>query len=522
MATLVRDILEDIKKKQSTFEQHKDLKVIAQCQEQLKEFLKDSPDNPEILFQYAVSEVQLGNQGVAVSLFRRVLSYWPANPHVWSNLGCAERAIHRIDKARDFFGKAISLGHNGDHYNNMASTYINEASPEVGIEFARKAMRLRPDDPKPFWNYSLLSLEMENWAEGFGHYDYGFGSGEREMRYYIRTKKEDKSPDLPMWDGRPNVNLILWDEQGLGDRLMVANCIRKLQHLNLNIIFECHPRLIEIYRLAFPWIQRFETTVKKSQIKWPKAHKVSRESWFKISTMSLMRLFWSQGEFDKRPYIFADQARIGRYKKEFQSYGPPPYIGLSWMGGARKTNTKYRSLKLGWFKEMIKQVGGTWISLQYHQEAKEKVERFRAETGLTIRHCDGAQKKPYIETLAALSALDYCVTAANSVVHTLGAAGLPGAVLVPKKKAWRYVSGPHLPWYHDNLFQIHQKEHGDWSATLVECVEHLKRRLNGHTLQTMQQVSSTERPGSSTILQEVPRGVHESVETEAQQITPGS
>jgi hypothetical protein len=123
-------------------------------------------------------------------------------------------------------------------------------------------------------------------------------------------------------------------------------------------------------------------------------------------------------------------------------------------------------LKLGWFKDVIKQAGGTWISMQYHEDAKEKVERFRKETGLPIYHCDGVQEMDYDYTLAALAAVDKTFTCCNTVVHTCGAAGLPCTVFVPRKRAWRYPAGPYFPWYSDNVMMLHQTEHQNWQDVI--------------------------------------------------------
>lgn len=264
------------------------------------------------------------------------------------------------------------------------------------------------------------------------------------------------------------MRLALWDEQGLGDRLLAANLLRKLEGQPLEVIVECHPRLEAIYRRSFPWVPHIYPTSKDEHIDWPVALKPDA----KCAVMSLAKFYWSSGEFDRSPYLVVNQELRHAYRQEFERLGPPPYFAFSWQGGAVKTNTKYRSLKLGWFKDLIAS-GGTWISMQYHPEAVGKVERFRAETGLPVFHCGAAQETNYDHTLSALAAADHTITACNSIVHTCGGAGLSCWVLVPKRRAWRYPAGQSFPWYGDHIRMFHQHADLDWTGVMNEVREAL-------------------------------------------------
>lgn len=264
------------------------------------------------------------------------------------------------------------------------------------------------------------------------------------------------------------MRLALWDEQGIGDRLLAANLLRNLKDLEIEVVLECHPRLESIYRRSFPWIPYIYPTSKDERIDWPITVKPDA----KCAVMSLSKFFWTSGQFDRSPYIVVNDELRHAYRQEFERLGDPPYFTFSWMGGAVKTNTKYRSLKLGWFRDLIES-GGTWISMQYHEEAPAKVERFRKDTGLPVFHCRAAQEKNYDHTLAALAAADHTITACNSIVHTCGAAGLSGWVLVPKRRAWRYPSGPFFPWYGDHVRMFHQHVDLEWEGVLSEVKEAL-------------------------------------------------
>ena len=343
-------------------------------------------------------------------------------------------------------------------YNNMAACFINENNPEEGMQWADKAIMMDPAHPKPKWNGGLLCLEKQDWEHGFELYDSGFFCNERKYRVF--------DPDPPWWDGKSKGTVALWDEQGLGDRLLAANMLRRLEGLDgVNVVLECHPRLEAMYRRSFPWIEHIFPTAKKEKVTWPEDFKID----YKIAVMSLAALYWKDGEFDRTPYIKPDPELVKKYRAEMEAKGPGPYVCLSWAGGAPKTNTKYRTLKLNWFKELIGQ-DGTWFSMQYHPWAKDKVERFREDTGLPLHHLDAAQETEYDHTLAALAAADLTISGCNTVIHTCGAAGLPCWVMVPTRRAWRYPSGPTFPWYGDHMKQFHQSTDNDWDTVIQQVI----------------------------------------------------
>lgn len=460
---LISDHVQELKAKQLRFDKENNVEEIQGCITAYTQLLNEVPEDPEIIFQIGTAYLQLGQPGIASQFFKRALDYWPSNPQVWSNLGCSYRAMHLLEKARDCFVKSLMSDEKAETYNNLASCYINENCPNDGMKYADMAMKLEPEHPKPKWNGALLCLELEDWKTGFELYDAGFFCHERKLRIF--------DPDPPWWDGSPGT-LALWDEQGLGDRILAANLLRRLKDVKgLTTILEVHPRLEQIYRRNFPWIDVIYPTSKKDKVDWPKDHKID----YKCSVMSLANIYWREGDFDRTPYIKPNPYLVEKYRKLMEATGPGPYICLSWAGGAPKTNTKYRTLKLGWFEKLIEK-GGTWFSIQYHEWAKDKVKNFREEKHLPLIHLDAAHEYSYDHTLAVLAACDLTITACNTVVHTCGAAGLPCWVMVPARRAWRYPSGPTFPWYGDHIIQYHQEK--DWQGVIDVIAEDYDKYLN--------------------------------------------
>jgi tetratricopeptide (TPR) repeat protein len=459
---LVSDLL-----RQNIALQHTEIpENVEKARENFTVLLDEAPGSPEILFQLATCYLMQQRYGLAAELFHRVIDHWPDRAEVWSNLGCCYRMQHDQERARWAFLKSLQYEERAETLNNLASSYINEANPEGGLAYAERALALDPAHAKPVWNEALLRLEQQDWS-AFSGYEAGFECGERMMRSY-----SVQTPDpLPWWNGEPDKHVVMFDEQGIGDRLLAAGMLNNLPE-QLKVVLECHPRLEAIYKRSFPQLEAVYPTVKTEKLEWPLEYKFDA----KIATMSLAKLYWTAQQFITTPYLVPNSDLVAEYRKWYETLGPPPYITTTWAGGAPKTNTKYRTLKLSWLGPLIRE-GGTWLSMQYHSWAKTKVDKFRNETFLPIYHCAAAQEENYDHTLAALAASDFCVTACNSVVHTCGGGGIPCVVLVPKQRAWRYPAGDHFPWYGEHIAMLHQTENGDW-AEVIERLRISLRELN--------------------------------------------
>ena len=458
MSLLISDLMQDVYRILQDHTQKRDYDKLDEAGRMLEDILNDQPDDPHVLFSYGTYLHYKGHHGAAIPYFEKVVKFIPDHFGVWSNLGVCWRLLHHNERARSAFKKSLLFEQDALTYNNMSATYINEGCPDEGLAYARKAMELDPNAMQAKWNYGLLMLEKECWAEGFEHYDAGFLCNERQARNYA-----DEA--MPWWRGEPGT-VVLFDEQGLGDRILFMNLLHHITPENFpnnEFILEVHPRLEGLYRRSFPWFKTVYTTVKESHIEWPKKHTLN----YRCAIASLTH------DFTREPYLKPDQNLVDGFKKQF---GDGPVVGFSWFGGVRKTHGHQRSIKLGWMQDIVKS-GGTWVSLQYNDWAKDKIARFNAEHNTRVIHIE--DQKDYDHTTAAIAACDHVVTVCNTVAHTAGALGKSCWVLVPKAKAWRYPSGDHFPWYSDNVEMIHQKT--TWDALLLEVKERIKEWIDSQS-----------------------------------------
>jgi len=151
--------------------------------------------------------------------------------------------------------------------------------------------------------------------------------------------------------------------------------------------------------------------------------------------------------------------------------GPGPYIGISWLGGARQTRRQLRSIPLAQWQPLLSN-RAVFVSLQYG-DCGDEIADFFAQNGIRIQHWADSLAD-YDETAAMVYALDMVISVCTAVVHLAGALGKPVWVLTPTTAEWRYLDrGERLPWYPSaKLFR--QMEGESWQVVLQRAESELK------------------------------------------------
>jgi tetratricopeptide (TPR) repeat protein len=430
---LLGELWEEAHQKHRQATETNDLNALREVEESYRMLLNEAPDELSIIFGLGTIEMQLGYNGLAINLLKHCLTI-KEMPEVYNNLGTAYRSEGHYEEAEKCWRKALSMKDDPDYYNNMTTLYINQGCPKKGIPWAERGLKRDPGHSRMHWNHALLLLEQGLWKEGFAEYDWGLQSMDRPTRVYSNPPEK-----IPFWNGEKGKTVVVYGEQGMGDEIMFASCIPDLMKDCKEVIFDCHPRMLDLMKRSFG-ITCYGTR-KKNTIDWPKNEKLD----YRVAIGSLFKWYRSDGNFPKTPYLVPDEKLTTQYRKKIEALGPGPYIGVGWRGGTKGTNTSERSIKLSNLMPVYEQ-GGTFISLQYRDE-NGKTERFRKDTGVDIHHfpevVEVGPDNSYIgfnydHTVALINALDLCILPNTAAVHVCGAIGKECWTLTPDACAWRY------------------------------------------------------------------------------------
>ena len=429
-----------------------DIKALSKVEKSYLDLLSETPDNPQILQLLGTLYMQISKNSLGIQLLERAVSIQDVLPEAWNNLGNAYRIDLHRKKAIKAYKRAVELAPDvGENWNNYGTSYVNEGEGAEGERILKKAVQIDPTNHHAYWNLALCQLEQGKYKEGFENYHHGMGAGIRFERFYNGT---------PEWDGKPTDHLIVYGEQGIGDEIMYSSLLFMRLSGVKKVSFDCHPRLINMFKRSFPWIEEIHPTRKEPIIDWHDQQKFTAR--VAIADLPKHYPITKRKDWHRRAYLKESPGKCGAI------HLPEGInIGISWKGGKKKTRSDLRSITLEDYLPMFKRLEHlniNWVSMQYSPNSKEEIISFNKEHGMNIMHLKYIHEFDYDWTLALIKKLDQVVSVNTSLVHLCGAAGVTCKVLTPHGKAWRYYSpdGQHMAMYGDWVTLYQQGKDRDW------------------------------------------------------------
>lgn len=421
--------------------------------------LNENPNHWLCQFFFATLYLQTNRNGLAIALLEAAARVKPQMPEIWNNLGTAYKRENYNERARACLLRAVSLKRETDALNNLSTIYINEGEPERAEKWAEQAIKESDSNAFAHWNYSLSLLEQGKFKEGFKEYAWGLKSKDRRNRDY----------HAPFWNGEKKKNVVIWGEQGVGDEIMFASCIPDLKRVSKRVIFDCHPRLKNLFERSFN-IKCYPTR-KEDDIPWVWDEKID----YKLPIGNVPQFFRKEAkDFPGKPYLKADPELVKEKRAKLEALGPGPYIGISWHGGKKKTRNDLRSIPLKQWGEILEQ-DVTYVSLQYTKEHEQE----GRDHGLHI--LPEVYEHDYDQTAALVMALDLVISVNTSVVHLGGAMGQTVWCLTPTRRAWRYYEPEpgRMVWY--DSVKLFSQVKDNWEPALDSLFRALMLFCESHS-----------------------------------------
>lgn len=468
---------------------HIEKKEFEPAETKISYILNIHPDNPTLYYFLGCLYHDKKQYAFSVMAFEKALSLQPEFDECLNNMAASYRQLGLMDKCKGCFQKAIELSNRSsylldvckgdmnkyernraDYLANLGSCYVARGTPNVALQYLNKAIEICPDRPNSQWNAGLAYLELGDYKRGFAGYEYGDRISEDKERNYHGGPKSTKWWQGPEEGKRPTV--VVYGEQGIGDEIMFASILPDVMK-DANVIFECHPRLQDIFRQNFPSIPVYGTR-KATQVGWLGNHKIDS----KIAIGSLGKFYrQSRKDFPGTPYLKTNADLKGKIVTRFinSAFDMKPRIGISWKGGIGITNKGNRRIPLELWKPIFEaNPDAYFISLQYDSNAQAEIDAFHESIGREVIHHWQDIVDDYDLTAALLGQLDMVISVPQSVVHLAGAMGVKTFQLCPKQALWQM--GPYgedMPWYHcvHNFWQENDER---WETVIEEVAELLK------------------------------------------------
>ncbi len=444
---------------------------LEQAENILNAFLNEDRRSAILYFYLGCVQMKKSGHFHAALLFSEAIKYKCDFVEAYNNLGYVLKKEQLVLEARAEFEKAVKIAKAypdernpkeiADYVTSLGSTYISNGTPAEAVAIFGEALELNPDDHLAKWNRSLANLELGNYAEGFGEYDFGDRTE--------RCKNRNYNGNAPLWDGTKGQTVVVYGEQGLGDELMFATMLPDIMQ-DCKVILDAHPRLVDLFRESFPTVPVFGTRkMKIEEVHWAGAYKIDA----RIGIGSLGKFYRkSESDFPATPYLKPSPRLVSKYKQKLDALGDKPKIGISWRGGIKSTNTSERFIKAQQWLPLLSSIDADFFSLQYTKDAPAYVAQLENECGIKVHHWQDAIDD-YDETAGLIANLDLIISVPQSVVHLAGAMGIPTWQLTPKKAMWQM--GPYgkdMPWY-GCVKNVWQDETCTWEPVIELVKEEL-------------------------------------------------
>jgi len=342
----------------------------------------------------------------------------------------------------------------------LAQVHQARGETEEALAWAERALMRRPEDAEAEMLRAEALLLMERYAEGWAAL---------RARFRLPGAQPFLASSLrqgrPLWEGEPLAGrrLLLVGDQGFGDVIQFSRYIPWAAAQGGAVRLAVSDPLVPLIRAMLPGL--------------PLATRAEDYAEFDLCAplSDLPRLHGTIRETIPQPLgVPVAPSHAAAWRQRLAAALPPgrARIGLVWAGRPTHGNDRNRSIPFAWLAgALADRPDLALVSLQLGARAEDP----RGYAGAAPFYDASPHLTDYLETAAAIAALDAVVTVDTSVAHLAGTMGRATHLLLPFAPDWRWGrQGTASPWY-PSLHLCRQQAPRDWSGALAAMIEGLSR-----------------------------------------------
>lgn len=383
-------------------------------------------------FGYGVALNRLDRHEEAIEAYKRALAIKPERADIWDNLGQTYQSLNRLDEAEATFRKTVEVA---------GQSIANEDTREVAEE----------EYGNRHWHLALMELLRGKYKQGFARYRSRF----KEVGDLTRPKFS-----RPVWKGEnlQGKTILVCDEQGFGDTLMLCRYLPLMKAQGAGIIFSVHPVLEPLFK---GWVGADEVIVHGTGVSnydyYASVFDLPHRFGTEISTIPV--------QVPYLPVMESDEAT------RLEPVGKPR-VGVVWGGNPLHTNDARRSVPLEIFSELFKNTDVQFYSLNR--------DRKPGDEALLARYpvVDLVPKlNHFADAARIIGQLDLVITCDTATAHLAGGLGRKTWVLLPFAPDWRWLTGRDDSVWYPTVRLFRQEKAGDWKGVIEKAQVRLKNKL---------------------------------------------
>lgn len=427
-----------------------------------------------------------GNADGAIQFMEEVVKILNESSDCWCYLG----ALYKDQKAGTKMALAFerALLFNPENFvamNNYARGL--GLTPKVK-ELAERAIQVAPDVAEPHILLSNYLLYGGDLSAAWEHYEFRNDPSRGPLQTVQYTH------DIRIWSGQPvyGKTIFIAAEQGIGDEIYFSQAFHKLIDDGAKLVIGCDKRLVHIFERSYPGVKAFAyKDAVKSGVRYryfPEFDALKKSGTLKVDYSlaigSIPLHYWKNVLNVKQfpdGYLRADDAEISKWKRELESLGNKPKIGLSWRSGHIEKSRVGHYVGLENLIPLIAEVDADFICLQYGY-TQDELDEVKSKTGKSLCVWPEIDLKNDLEAnLAIMSNLDMVLGPGIATQMLSLASGT---------ETWQLGCRPWWAWemtgdnsiYHSpksSYWEPATRAGGDlmWADLVAKVVEAIKKKL---------------------------------------------
>jgi tetratricopeptide (TPR) repeat protein len=390
----------------------------------------------------------------ALAAHDRALALDPASATAHSNRGAALGLLDRLEEGLESLERAIALKPDLIQAHTNRGNFLTDLKRyDEALAGFDRAIAVNPQSAEAHFGRSLVLLVRGRFEDAWPPYEW------RKRRV---TEEAFHASGRPTWTGKENIagkTLFIEAEQGLGDTIQFCRYAPLAADLGARVILVAQAGLARLLESLDPRIEILAVPALPAAFD------------YHIALLSLPQAFGTRVETipAAMPYLRAEPERTAQLRTRIGGNGFK--IGVCWQGSYI---AGVRSFPLRCLEGIARLPGVRLISLQKGGGLEQLNE---LPDGMIVEQLAGNFPEDFVDTAAAMEAMDLIISCDTSVAHLAGALGRPAWVALRHAPDWRWLlDRQDSPWYPD-LHLFRQATPGDWTGLFAEMQARLAAML---------------------------------------------
>ena len=331
-------------------------------------------------------------------------------------------------------------------YCNIGSFFLDLGRINKALYYFKKSENLKKIDNTNLWNLSLCYLTLGNLDKGFSLYEYRWLKKSNKLIKKFENIKTPSSIQEII-----HKNILISDEQGLGDTIQFSRFVIELLKFTKKITFVVNSKLVKLLSNLDKNIIVIEYKDLKNNNFDYHLSLCSLPLFLKIKDMSDIKYY---------PLYFNNRNKISFEKNDIN-------IGLSWSGNPNFLLDEYRSISFKNFKDILNIKKINFFKLSQNVRNEEFLD-YQSFSNLF-----DFGNKSLFEISEVMKELDMVISSDTSIIHLAGILNIKSILLLNYNSDWRWFKDKKKTIWYPSVEIIKQKTFNSWDKVFYE----LKRRI---------------------------------------------